>query len=241
VNRRRTRAVERTDTALSHGTAAHRNHVRRQKGKGSSVTPLTLKQMIDPKVRASWLKLATPEILGGNLIRASLFLVAWEILKGSIIGKPLGFFATEFKDGNWQPSPKYKEVVLSLDRNVLMASCLWFKSMEALTDDDIRKLQEAREYRNQIAHNLLEFLGNYDKELEDKHLQVVQELLVKVDRWWVREIEIPTNPDFDGQEIPDEEISSGNMLVLAMIFDVVSGKQDYREFLEKMEAPGGGN
>ena len=197
--------------------------------------------IVDPKVRASWLKIATPEVLGANLIKASLFLVAWEVLKNSIIGKPLGFFSTEFEGDNFQPKPsvKYKEVVLSLDKNVLMASCLWFKSMEALTDDDIRKLQEAREYRNQIAHNLLEFLGSFDKDLEDEQLQVVQEILVKVDRWWIREIEIPTNPDFDGQNVPDEEISSGNMLMLAMIFDVVSGKQDYRELLESLEAPNG--
>jgi hypothetical protein len=199
------------------------------------------KSIVDPKVRASWLKMATPEVLGANLIRASLFLVAWEVLKNSIIGKPLGFFATEFEGENLQPKPsvKYKEAVLSLDKNVLMASCLWFKSMEALTDDDIQKLQGAREYRNQIAHNLIEFLGSFDKDLEDEQLQVVQELLVKVDRWWVREIEIPTNPDFDGQDVPDEEISSGNMLMLAMIFDVVSGKQDYRELLENLEAPNG--
>jgi hypothetical protein len=199
-----------------------------------------LSATIDPKIRASWLKLATPEILGGNLIRASLFLIAWEILKSSIVDKPLGFFATALNGGKRQPSTRYKEAVLSLHKDVLMASCLWFKSMEALTDDDIRKLQEAREYRNQIAHNLLEFLGSFDKEIEDKQLELVQVLLVKVDRWWVREIEIPTNPDFDGQDIRDEEISSGNMLMLAMIFDVLSGKQDYLELLRNLEAPGRG-
>jgi len=66
----------------------------------------------------------------------------------------------------------------------------------------------------------------------------VQELLIKVDRWWIREIEIPTNPDFDDQEIDEDEISSGNMLLLSLIFDVVSGKQEYREFLEKLPTKG---
>lgn len=189
---------------------------------------------IDPKIKASWVKLTTPEILISNLISASLFLVAWETLKGSILDKPLGFFARELRDGEWQASPKYKETVLALHKNQLTASFLWFKSMEAFTEDDLQKFNEAREYRNALAHNLPKFLGSFDRELEDKQLLAVQDLLVKVDRWWIKNIEIPTNPDFDGQEIDENEISSGNILLLNLIFDVVSGKQDYREFLEKL-------
>ena len=193
---------------------------------------------VDPSVKAAWVKLTTPEILITNLIRASLFLVAWEMLKGSIINKPLGFFATEFRDGEWQASPKYKTAVLALHKNPLTASFLWFKEMGAFAEEDLQKFQAAREYRNGIAHNLPTFLGSFDRDLEDKQLLNVQELLIKVDRWWIREIEIPTNPDFDDQEIDEDEISSGNMLLLSLIFDVVSGKQEYREFLEKLPTKG---
>lgn len=189
---------------------------------------------IDPRVRDSWLKLTTPEVLSSNLIRAALFLVAWELLKSSLVGKLRAFFSTEYQDGEWKVSDAYKTNVLARHKNALTASCLWFKEMGALTDDDLRKLEEAREYRNAIAHNLPEFLGSFDRNIEDDQLTRVQELLVKVDRWWIREIELDTDPDYAGQEIPDEEISSGNMLMLSLIFDVLAGDHSYRDHLMQL-------
>jgi hypothetical protein len=192
-----------------------------------------MQDRIDPKILASWMKLTTPEVLSSNLIRASLFLVAWELLKNSLIKRLRDFFASEFRQGEWLVSEAYRTKVLSLDKDALTASCLWFKDMGALTDEDMSKVRKARTYRNAIAHDLPNFLGSFDREIEDEQLLGVQELLVKVDRWWLREFEIPTDPEFAGQDIPDEEISSGNMLMLSLILDVLSGNHAYRDFLEQ--------
>lgn len=190
-------------------------------------------EQIDPKVEAVWLKLTTPEVLSSNLIRAALFLVAWELLKGSLIDRLRRFFATEFRDGVWQVSDAYKAEVLALDKDKLTASSLWFKNMEALTDDDIQTLREARRYRNSIAHDLPQLLGSFDRESQTDQLTKVKELLVKVDRWWIRNVEIATDPNYVGKYIPDDEISSGSMLMLGLIFDVLKGDHSYRDFLEK--------
>lgn len=191
-------------------------------------------EQVDPKVKAVWLKLTTPEVLGSNLIRAALFLVAWELLKGSLVGKLRGFFATEYEDGEWQVSEAYKAKVLALHKSPLMASCLWFKEVGALTDDDLQKVEEARKYRNAIAHSLPNFLGSFDREIEDDQLAKVQELLVKVDRWWIRNIELDADPDYADKDIPDDEIFSGNMLILRLIFVVLAGDSTYRDFLEQL-------
>jgi hypothetical protein len=45
-------------------------------------------------------------------------------------------------------------------------------------------------------------------------------LLRKVEVWWIREIEIPTNPDFDGQNIPDSAIQPGRCLLMQVLFDI---------------------
>lgn len=50
------------------------------------------------------------------------------------------------------------------------------------------------------------------EELPEKFLQLII-LRVKIEKWWVFNIEIPTNPDFDAQE----EISEENMRYFMII------------------------
>lgn len=50
------------------------------------------------------------------------------------------------------------------------------------------------------------------EELPEKFLQLII-LRVKIEKWWVFNIEIPTHPDFDAQE----EISEENMRYFMII------------------------
>jgi hypothetical protein len=61
--------------------------------------------------------------------------------------------------------------------------------------------------------------------------------VTKIDRWWIREVEIPTNPDFDGREVADDDIQSGNMLFLQMMVRIVEGNDSaafYEEFFKEV-------
>jgi hypothetical protein len=42
-------------------------------------------------------------------------------------------------------------------------------------------------------------------------------LVDKIERWWIREVEIPTNPEYDGREIVDEDIKPGAVMFLDMV------------------------
>lgn len=64
---------------------------------------------------------------------------------------------------------------------------------------------------------------DYDAHLEVRLFQNASDLLRKIEIWWIQNVEIPTNSDFDGKEIANEEISSGKELVLKMMVDVALG------------------
>ncbi|MEH1846995.1 MAG: hypothetical protein V7L25_18895 [Nostoc sp.] len=48
--------------------------------------------------------------------------------------------------------------------------------------------------------------------------------MTKINRWWIREVEIPINPDFDGQDIVESDISSGSMLIFQIMIKVATGE-----------------
>lgn len=163
-----------------------------------------------------WEKFTTPEILQRNLLLASLYLSAYEILKSTLIQRPQEFFTRTFKDGKRILDAEY-EVVEKLHKSPLQASCLWFKDLGAITDQDIDKVHEFREHRNQLAHDLLPFLGDVDQEINLQHLRAIYDLLKKVDTWWVKEIELPCNPDYDEIEVSDEDIIPGSVLLISLL------------------------
>lgn len=64
---------------------------------------------MDEKVKASWERALHPETLKTNIITASIFSMAFEMLKNSIIEKIEGFFTNGFDENGMIVSPEYKK------------------------------------------------------------------------------------------------------------------------------------
>jgi hypothetical protein len=94
----------------------------------------------------SWLKFLNPESLKANLIRSSIFLTCWEVLKESITGHPRDFYTHRWEGGKAIPDPGYKKEVLGFDDDPLIASAMWFRNQGAISDDDIVLLREFRKH-----------------------------------------------------------------------------------------------
>ena len=77
---------------------------------------------MDEKIKASWERVLHPETLKTNIITASIFSMAFEMLKDSIIEKIEGFFTDGFNENGMIISPEYKEKVLTLNRSPLYTS-----------------------------------------------------------------------------------------------------------------------
>ena len=187
-----------------------------------------------------WCKLLDPQVLRANLHAIGVYLVAFEILKSTVIEHPRGFFTLGMDDDE-DAQDTYKKNVLVLDRSAFRASMLWFKEMGAIDGHDMATADEIRRHRNELAHEIPKFLTSMKSNLDVSLFHKILALISKIDRWWIREIELDCNPDFDHidhSSIPDEELTSGNMILMHMIMtrvfgDLESANSEYEKFVEK--------
>src|SRR5437899_459841 len=92
------------------------------------------------------MKILDRELVRHNLTVAGLYLAAYELLVGSIVGQLRSFFT-----GLGDDRAQYASEVLARHREVLTASCLWLKEMKVLTDDDLDSVERIRKHRNEVA------------------------------------------------------------------------------------------
>ncbi len=64
------------------------------------------------------------------------------------------------------------------------------------------------------------------------------ELLRKIEVWWVVNVEIATDPEYDGREINEEDIVPGAILSLQMLIQVASGNTELLEIWRKARSSG---
>jgi hypothetical protein len=173
-----------------------------------------------------WLKYLDPENLKGNLMFSALFVATYEALKDYIVDQVKFFFNVGFGDDESTFSEEYNTKVKVLDKSILKASLLWLKNLEAINDADIETYDKLRQYRNKLAHELMTLLfEGLPQELPEKLAQLIA-LRVKIEKWWIMNIEIPTNPDFDeSTEIKEEDIMTSSQLFNQLIFDMLSGDE----------------
>ncbi|MFO1461058.1 MAG: hypothetical protein U1G08_16845 [Verrucomicrobiota bacterium] len=175
----------------------------------------------------SWERLLNPESLKRNLVAAAVFLAAYEMLKDSMIDRLRDFFSDDIMaESGSVTSPDYRVKVLSLHKKEMVACSLWFRNMGALAEDDLKTLGEIAQHRNFVAHQLPNVLGESGKDVSLERLAQILELTSKVDRWWIREVEVPTNPDFDVNPPSPEDLEqsfSSRMMIMALLIEVAGG------------------
>jgi len=194
--------------------------------------------MNDGRERAyqSWRKFLDPDDLKANLVRASVYLASYELLKSAVVENPRGFFNMA-QSLVGKDSPEYKLEVIALHpKDRFHASCLWFRKMEAIDDDDVTVIENIRQHRNEIAHELPKYLADSRFAVNMQLLDSIHFMVGKIERWWIREIEMGANPDFDHVDrdsLPDSEIQGGNLIMMDLIHKISHGQDhELRQLLE---------
>ncbi|OJB50044.1 hypothetical protein BGV60_12960 [Burkholderia ubonensis] len=168
-----------------------------------------------------------------RLISVSLYITAFELLKESVVGRIRDFYNIGLCHGDDNVSDEYRENVLARNKSALYASLDWLLEHQAIDDTDIGSFERIKLTRNKLAHELPSIViggENID------HVAIFQDLatlLRKVEIWWVVNVEIPTNPDFDGQEVDQAEITPGPVLMLQMMLEVLSGNEELLKHYQK--------
>jgi len=193
---------------------------------------------MNENVKTTWERFLNPEVLRTNLIVASLFITAFEMLKDSIIERAKEFFINGFNEDGWIVDEKYKTEVLALNKSPLYASLEWLKNLKAINEKDIKKFDEIKSCRNELAHEITDFISKGIKNDPLPLFGQMTDLLYKIEKWWIVNVEIPTNPDFDGKEIDENEIMPGRIMTLRLLADIALGSEEesryyYKEFMKR--------
>ena len=160
------------------------------------------------------------------MIMASVYIAAFEVLKISIIDRIKNFYTFGFDENGEIVEPDYQSKVLVKDKSVLYTSLKWLKESEAISDDDIDKFNQAKEYRNLIAHEIARlFMDGLPSDLPERFNDMVL-LLDKIERWWIVNYEIPLNPELTDKDIIEDEIIPGPIASLQMMVKVALGSDE---------------
>ena len=174
---------------------------------------------------SSWEKFLHPETLRGNLIGVALFISAFEMFKRHVIEKPETFFTNGFDQNGLIIDERYKTDVLSKAKSRLYASLLWFKEMGAINDVDIQVFDTIRKHRNEVVHELMDFLSNAKRNLAPNIFQSLVALLAKIEKWWLINFEMAINPDMVPDSVNEEDVIPGPIWSLRLMLDIALGNE----------------
>jgi hypothetical protein len=76
-------------------------------------------------------------------------------------------------------------------------------------------------------------MNGFPPHLPERFAEMIA-LVDKIERWWIVNVEIATNPDFDGKEIDEDGIVPGTMMVLQLMMEIGLGSdQQAKSYLDE--------
>lgn len=169
----------------------------------------------------------SPEVTRSRLLAASVYIASFEFLKVRIVSRIRDFLVPPHSDSE----KRYKDEVLSRNSSPVYASLDWLKENGAISESDIETFDRVKGCRNELAHELLETImtGGLPEEFPERYEELVG-LFRKIEVWWVMEVEVPTDPQFDGEDIDPEDVLPGPVAGLKMLQDIALGKDEQSKF-----------
>jgi hypothetical protein len=185
-----------------------------------------------------WERFLDPDVVRPSLFLATMFITTFEILKDSLVNDIRDFYTNGFDEHGPTVDSDYQSRVLSKNKNPLNASLQWLRENDVIDDEDLATFEKLRATRNLLAHQLFDVVTGQVESAHEAQFDSLVALLRKIGVWWVVNVEIPTNPDFDGQEIHEEGIVPGSVLSLQMLIQVASGNTELLEHWRKGRTKG---
>lgn len=180
-----------------------------------------------------WERFLDPDVVRPSLFLATMFITTFEILKNSVVDHLRNFYTNGWDESGPIISSEYQSKVISRNKSLLYASLEWLQESGAIDSTDLEKYEHLKKTRNLLAHKLFEVVTGQVESKHETQFEELVELLRKVEVWWVVNLEIAINPDFDDQEIDEEGIVPGSVLSLQMLIEVASGNTKLLEHWRK--------
>ena len=148
-----------------------------------------------------------------QFILAGLLLTIFERFKKYVVDQVDGFYSdhVEIRDGNlkYTRGEKFKKLIKEKGIHApgqhankeFRAALHWFCSLGAITEDELNDIELIYALRNDIGHELFQVIADDNKnpiKLDD--VLTTFSVYLKIVRWWVKEVEATTDPDFDQEK-----------------------------------------
>ncbi len=192
-------------------------------------------------------RICDKESLQVQLSFMALFIGMFEFMKDTLLSRVESFLCSEMtqnEDGEWVyiHSDTYKSKIEKrhvngrIVKDRLRNTVLWFKDAEAITDDDYELFRKLREKRNSYAHKMAQHVWDGLPEQDAKGLLDLLDLYIKLDKWWINEIEIPISGEFAPGSYDEDSVESMALLTFKMMINTLFGgkSQEYLEMIEKL-------
>jgi hypothetical protein len=147
------------------------------------------------------------------------------MFKERLIEKPKEFFSEGFDENGLIIGSAYKEEVLALGKGRLEASLLWFRKAGALSDDGISAVERLRQYRNELAHEMAEFIGSSEKNVEPKLFDELVCVFLKLEKWWFQEFELALQPGAISEDADPDDVLPGQIWFINLMRDIALGRE----------------
>lgn len=171
----------------------------------------------------NWERFLDPEVVRPSLFMATMFITVFEILKNSIVDRLRDFYSVGWTKDDNAVSSEYASNVLSRNKSAVYASLNWLQEHEAIDKADLAIFEQLKSTRNLLAHQLFDVVTGQAASTHQEQFNELVALLRKIEVWWVVNVELATNPDYDDQEVDEAGIVPGAILSLQMLLHVASG------------------
>lgn len=180
-----------------------------------------------------------PAQLKDNLMSSSLYIALFESFRDNVVETLKGFYMRGYEDGKFILSEEYASRVRSRDKHEIKAVLLWFQESGAIDDADLILFDTLRQFRNELVHKLLDRLFEGMPDELPIHIVALLSFRIKIEKWWILNIDIPVSGDFDADhDIDEDKITTGTQMMSQMIFDMLSDDEEkatfYKREFEKM-------
>ena len=114
------------------------------------------------------------------------------------------------------------------------ASCVSLIENKVINKDDHERIENITDLRNRIAHDIPKFLFDIDFRINSESFTEIKDLTLKIEKWWIINVDIPCNPDLDNLIIDEESIVPGYDTLLSYIFNIAnSDLEELEKIIEK--------
>lgn len=169
-----------------------------------------------------WENLLNPQTLKRNLIKTSMFITAFELLKDRVIKYPKSLFCDDFDSEGWMINENYQIKILSRNKSPLYASLDWFAEMETISETDIEIFNKLKHYRNKLTHEMTDIISQgIDEEEYYKLFSNLIFFFEKIDKWWILNFELAIDSDIEMEHVNENSVLSGSVLMLKVMLDLV--------------------